>query len=113
MEAYSDINLWLAPVGTTLRCQRERYNLNDPYAVSMIEDTGTTVDHVPRTISAVCSTFLRRGDAMSCKVTGIRLYFSYLPQGGLEVPCRLTFSASPKEIAKLSLEKVANSSINQ
>ena len=83
----------------TLCCQRERCNLSDPYAVSMIEDAGATVDHVPRTVSAVCSTFLRRGGAMFCEVTGIRQYSSDLPQGRLEVLC--TFTASPKEIAKL------------
>ena len=38
---------------------------------------------------------------MSCEVTGVRHYSSDLPQGGLEVPCKLTFTASPKEIAKL------------
>ena len=49
-----------------------------------------TLGDVPRMISAACSLFLDRGNkTITCIVTGHRCYSSYLPQGGLEVPCTL------------------------
>ena len=59
------------------------------------------VGHVPRIISAACSAFLRRGDVISCEVTGARQYSADLSQGDMEVPCKLIFTASSKEIDKL------------
>ena len=48
--------------------------------------------HVPRTISTVCSLFLRRGGgSIECQINGNRRYSRDLPQGGLEIPCVLTF----------------------
>ena len=66
----------------------------------MIKDN-VLVGHVPRNISVACSAFLRRGGIITCTITGARQYSSDLPQGGLEIPCRLTFSASSKEISKI------------
>ena len=37
-----------------------------------------------------------------CKVTGPPRYLSDLPQGGLEVPCRLVFCGTSKLLIKLS-----------
>ena len=37
--------------------------------------------------------FLRRGGSITSQVNGHRRYSSDLPQGGLEIPCVLTFSA--------------------
>ena len=37
-----------------------RDNSHDPFAVAVVKE-GTIVGHVSRKISAVCSTFLRRG----------------------------------------------------
>ena len=45
--------------------------------------------------------FLRRGGTISCEITGQRKYSRDLPQGGLEVPCVLTFKGDEKEIKKL------------
>ena len=59
------------------------------------------VGHVPRVISATCSAFIRRGVVASCEVTGGRQYSVDLPQGGMEVPCKVTFTAPVKEIDKL------------
>ena len=59
------------------------------------------VGHVSRNISVTCSALLRRGGTITCTVTGVRQYSNDLPQGGLEVPCRLNFSASSKEISKI------------
>ena len=51
--------------------------------------------------SSICSIFIRRGGSIACRVTGHRQYSSDLPQGGLELPCILTFTtASAKEYSK-------------
>ena len=81
---YKDV--WAATEGEVLPCSRELHNLRDPYAVA-IKKGSTIVGHVPRTISAVCSMFMRRDGTISCRVTGSRRYSSDLPQGGLEIPC--------------------------
>lgn len=49
------------------------------------------VGHIPRTISSICSIFIRRGGSIVCKVKGSREYSSDLEQGGLQLPCELTF----------------------
>ena len=95
---YKDI--WSAAVGSTLSCWQERFNPHDSYAVAVIKDD-VAVGHVPRNISVACSAFLRRGGVITCTITGVRQYSSDLLQGGLEIPCRLTFSGSTKEVGKI------------
>ena len=86
-----------------LPCEREAENLHDPQAVAikkviMIDGNLQVVGHVPRKISSICSIFIR-GGKITCRVTGHR---RYLPQGGLELPCILTFTtASVKECSSL------------
>ena len=57
------------------------------------------VGHTPRVISSVCS-FLFIEVGLQCVLNGVRQYSSDLPQGGLEVPCILTFQASNKKEGK-------------
>ena len=79
-----------------LKCKREPGNSSDPYAVAVLKEiTGanTVVGLVPRTISSICSIFLRRGGSITSRVNCHHHYSSDLPQGGLEIPCVLTFSA--------------------
>ena len=105
---YRDV--WEAAVGQTLPCQREAGNPHDPYAVSVTEG-GTIVGHVPRAISAVCSLFLRRNGTILCEVTGTRRKSSDLPQGGLEIPCKLIFAGTASDILKVrNLLQIAQSS---
>ena len=69
------------------------------------------VGHVPRKISAVCYLFLRRSGTISCEVTDRRRYSADLPQGGLEIPCKLIFVGVAKDISKVQkLERSAPSS---
>ncbi len=77
--------VWDAAVGEELPCRKDVGNSHDPYAVAMVR-ASTTVGHVPRRISSICSIFLRRGGNITCTVTGSRHYSGDLPQGGLEVP---------------------------
>ena len=45
-------------------------------------------------MSTICSSFIHREGSIVCTVTGPRQYSTDLPQGGLEVPCILTFTTS-------------------
>ena len=85
-------------------CGREIGNAYDTHAVAIKKDIGgvqTIVGHIPKKISSLCSIFLRRGGMILCEVNGHRRYSSDLPQGGLEVPCVLTFiAAEEKQKAK-------------
>ena len=99
---YKDI--WVAVVGEELSCRREPTNREDHFAVAAVKDSNI-VGHVPRKISStICSLFLRQSGSIICRVTGNRQYSSDLPQGGLEVPCVLTFSCAAKDGNRL--EKV-------
>ena len=51
------------------------------------------VGDVPRRISSICSIYLRHSGTINCTVDGSPLYSSDIPQGGLEIPCILTFTA--------------------
>ena len=93
-------NVWDAVIGEELQCERELANERDRYAVAARKD-GTIIGHLPRAISRVCSLFLRRGNSITCHVTGHRRYSADLPQGGLEVPYILCFEGEVKDIAKL------------
>jgi len=72
---------------------REVGNIHDPLAVAIRKDD-SVVGHVPRAISAVCLSFICCGGLILCRVSESRCYSADLPQGGLEVPCVLTFQTS-------------------
>lgn len=91
--------IWDATVGEQLTRRREPGNSRDPFAVSIIK-TSTIVGHVPRKISSVCSLFLQHGGMILCRVTGTRQYSEDLPQGGMELPCILTFQGDSRDIIK-------------
>ena len=74
--------------------------MHDVYAVAVVEGD-SVVGHVPHSISAACYLFITRGGNITCEISGSRQYSADLPQGGLELPCRLIFSGSAKEISKL------------
>ena len=93
-------NIWDAVIGEEVECVREPLNENDRYAVAVIKDD-VIIGQLPRSISRVCSLFLRRGGSIICAVNESRRYSSDLAQGGLEIPCSLLFKAQRKEIKKL------------
>ena len=65
--------------------------------MKLIDGNMHVVGHVPRTISSVCSIFIRRGGNIVCRITGSREYSSDLEQGGLQLPCELTFSIADSQ----------------
>ena len=93
---YKDV--WTPVVNEELSCRREKGNTSDLYTVAIIN---IIVGHLPCRISAAYNLFIQREGAVVCKVTGLCHYSSDLPQGGLEVPCRLVFLGTSKLITKL------------
>ena len=96
-------DFWTPTIGETLCCEKESGNAADPYAVAVVlsSEKATTVGHVPRKISAASNLFLRQdGSSIRCVVTGRRCHSVDLPQGGMEVPCELTFKGNPKYVKK-------------
>ena len=91
---YQDI--WRPEIGDVLHCEREIGNSLDTFAVAIKTDT-EIVGHVPRLLSAICSLYIRRGGSIDCTVTGSRRYSADLPQGGMEIPCILTFKSSSRK----------------
>ena len=92
-------SVWDSCVGEMLHCGSDRHNSHDRYAISVTKDE-TIVGHLPRKISQTCTLFLRRGGTIHCVITGGRRYSRDLPQGGVEIPCKLLFQGKPKEIKK-------------
>ena len=86
---YKDV--WSPSLGEVLQCTRELENTKDRYAVAVVHRS-TVVGHIPRKIAAASALFLARKGTICCEVTGTRCYSEDLPQGGLEIPCKLTFS---------------------
>lgn len=74
----------------------------------------TVVGHVPRKVSALCSLFLRHNGArISCQTSGGRRYSEDLPQGGMEIPCVLTFMGEPSHVDKVErfMKKLSSTDI--
>ena len=90
--------IWPNPIiGEELPCEREIGNPHDLSAVAvkkLITGEWKIVGHVPRRISPLSWSFIRGGRNINCVVTGTRRYSSDLSKGGLEVPCRYTFSVN-------------------
>jgi hypothetical protein len=93
--------IWDASIGEMLVCRKEEGNVHDPYCVGVVNERNVTVGHVPREISALCSLFLEHQGTISCEVTGNRMYSKDLPQGGLEIPCKLCFRGTAKYVDKV------------
>ena len=90
--------IWSAPLGEVLFCQRETDNRHDLFAVAIVKE-GEVVGHVRREISSICSLFLLSG-TITCEVTGSRQYSHDLEQGGMHIPCKLRFTCSDQELLK-------------
>ena len=60
---------WEAAVGEELKCEREKNNAKDPYAVAVLREN-VIVGHLPRKISQISALFLKRQGKISWKVIG-------------------------------------------
>ena len=86
-------------MGEHLQCVREENNAEDRYAVAVTKD-GVTVGHLPRRILTLSSLFIR-GGIIRCGVTENCRYSRDFAQGGMEIPCQLTFIGMGKELKKV------------
>ena len=92
---------WTPLVGEELHCKREEENIQDRYAV-VVKKGSARVGHMPRKVSAVCTLFLHKGGTLKCRITAVhRRYSIDLPQGGLEIPCKLVFSGQDETVIKI------------
>ena len=106
--------IWEPTIGEELCCEREVGNPKDPLAVAVIKPIAgenTIVGHVPRNISSLCSLFIRRSGAIKCFVEGSRRYSADLPQGGMEIPCKLVFSTK-SAVDSEKLKKLVSASLS-
>ena len=97
------VTIFIRTFGTVTLLLTNSYVKGSPIteAIDMQLPLRKIIGHLPRKISRACSLFLRRGNEITCHVTGHRRYSVDLPQGGLEVPCILRFEGDTKEIVKL------------
>ena len=87
---------WDAVVGESLTCRREPLNPRDRYTLAVMKND-VIIGHLPAKVSRICSIFLRRGGSITC-----RRYSADLPQGGMEIPCKPSFTSSKmKEVDML------------
>ena len=71
--------IWNATIGEKLVCVIDPSNSHDSYAVAIKKD-GTKIGHLPRKVSHVSTSFLKRGGRISCTLTGGHRYSADLPQ---------------------------------
>ena len=83
---------WTPVLGEVLMCEVENGNTSNTYAVA-IKKGGEIIGHVPRTISTACNLFLELGGSLRCIITDTLHRYSDLPQGGLQIPCKLVLRA--------------------
>ena len=105
---YKDI--WTTIYGEELQCACEVGNVQDLYAIGIVKEGTGTVGHLPKKISTSCNLF-RNGGTILCKITGRQQYSHDLPQGGLKIPCQLTFKGDEKLVDKLKRQLDKASSI--
>lgn len=87
------MSVWTPNVDEMLHCKAQHNNTTDQYAVAVCTSDGKIVGHVPRKISRVCWLFLRKPEhELLCQILSGNYRRSMdLPQGGLEVECKLKF----------------------
>ena len=82
---YQDI--WDAALGEQVSYKREPGNRKDLFVRALV-----TVGHMLKKISSLYTIcFLVRGGTIYCQVVALRRYSRGLPEGGLEIPCMLTW----------------------
>ena len=79
-------------VRETVILKREMNNAENWYAVTVCRVNSIVISHIPRKISFLCAELIRRGGIIQCIVNRDHWYSHDLPQGCMEIPCRLVFS---------------------
>lgn len=89
-------SIWTPEIGERLLSKRGQGNRHNRHAVAVTKGR-LTVGHLPADISKICWFFLHKGGSIGISVSGPRRR-SALVQGGLEVPCELTFNTDKEKI---------------
>ena len=92
--------VWTPNTGEYLVRTREEENLQDHYVVTALKHD-EIIGYLPKTISTISSLFITCGSSIQCEVTYHRRYSRDLPQGGMDVPCKLHFYADGSELKKV------------
>ncbi len=94
---------WKPKLGEILDTRQERNNVEDRFAVAVINSSGSKVGHLPREISEISWWFLQSGGVIQVEITNPRRVFSHaLAQGGLEILCCYLYFASDTRMKKLN-----------
>ena len=72
------------------------HNRSDRFVVA-VRKGETVVGHIPRDYSYISSLFLQQGGMITSTTNGHRCYSRDLEQGGLEIPCKYTFTCKEKD----------------
>ena len=78
-------------------CEREPLNSSDRYTMAVLKE-GYRCEQ----LSQILLSFLLENGTIDCVVIGGRRQSSDLPQGGLEIPYKLTINGKHDHIEKLS-----------
>ena len=82
-------------------CCCDLTNIYDHFAVKVMK-VCSSVGHLSKKISSTCSLFIMKGGVISCKVSDPnRKYSRDLAQGGLEIPCVITFQGNKELVDKV------------
>lgn len=93
--------VWSPILNEQLKVRQEAGNTKDLFAVYLHKyDDNQILGHVPKEISRLCWYFLQHDGEIVCTVSDNRRR-SPLAQGGLEIPCKLTFTGKKNNIKKL------------
>ena len=95
--------VWVAAVGEVFVALHEAGNSSDPHAMGVYAESnpGVLVGHLPLEISRYCHYFTIHEGKISGEVSGPRQYSQTLENGGMEIPCLLTFSGRRRNIRRL------------
>ena len=93
--------LWQPRIRDSFIAVHEEGNKHHKYAMAVYrsEEPAFVVGHLPREIGKACYYFSKHNGQITDVVTGRRVYSD--EAGGLEVPCRLTFTGHSKNVTKL------------
>ena len=82
---------WKPTERESLKCIYEENNPYDRFAIKTVAKNGSTVGHLPKEISRITKFFLDCGASMEAVLTSRYYRRSPLVQGGMEIPCLISF----------------------
>ena len=84
--------IWQPEEGEKLMCEHEENNKYDLFAIKVCRPLDRKiVGHLPIEISRITRFIIARGAIVEAQLTAAHYRRSPLVQGGLEIPCSLTF----------------------